>query len=426
MSTVYFVSSRANSREKNLTKYRRLLARLDLSRVVSEGDLVAIKVSFGEHGNMTYVRPQYARVVVDEVKRLGGRPFLTDSNTLYVGGRENARDHAIIALENGFGYEVTGAPIVIADGLLGFDYRTVPVQGEHFQEAKVASVALDADAIIALSHFKGHMVCGFGGALKNLGMGFGSRSGKRMMHSDLKPVIVQALCDSCARCIQWCPEDAITMVEGLRGKKVASIDKDKCIGCSECIATCATGSIRLEMNPPTRAVPESARYYMDKLKARVPDKTRKTIKRIIKGKVTDEAMRQQLLKVGDPSIVQQKTVEYAAASLHGKEGKFAAINFIIDVTPDCDCIGWSDNPIVPNIGITASLDPVAIDAASLDLVNQAQGNTMSALSAEDLSSDNKFGSVHKGIDPTAQLVHGHKIGFGSIEYKLVNLDRQQK
>ncbi|MHB8858962.1 MAG: DUF362 domain-containing protein [Thermoleophilia bacterium] len=378
MSKVYFISSRADSRERNLTKYHRLLKKLDLGHVVRENDLVAIKLSFGERGNLTYLRPQYVRVVVDEVKRLGGRPFLTDANTLYAGGRQNSCEHMITALENGFGYEVTGAPIVIAGGLLGFDYRTMPVSGEHFMEAKVVPEAADADAIISLAHFKGHMICGFGGALKNLGMGFGARAGKQMMHSDVHPEVMAAKCDGCARCFKWCPEEAISMVPGDEGqkRKLAQIDDEACIGCGECAATCFTGAIGISWK-------------------------------------------------SDPAIVQQKMVEFAAAALTEKEGRFAALNFILDVTPDCDCLGWSDNPIVPNIGIAASFDPVSIDAASLDLVNQAQGNAMSALTGEGLTSSDKFGSVHHGIDATAQLAHGEKIGLGQRGYELVTLDKDE-
>ncbi|MHB1325421.1 MAG: DUF362 domain-containing protein [Thermoleophilia bacterium] len=378
MSKVYFISSRADSRERNLTKYHRLLKNIDLGRIVSDGDLVAIKTSFGEQGNVTYLRPQYVRVVVEEVKRLGGRPFLTDANTLYAGGRQNSRDHMITALENGFGYEVTGAPIVIAGGLLGFDYRTVPVNGDHFSEAKIAPAALDADAIISVAHFKGHMICGFGGALKNLGMGFGARAGKQMMHSDVHPEVAADRCDGCARCYKWCPEKAIMMTAGAEGQahKVAQIDDEACIGCGECVATCFTGAISISWK-------------------------------------------------SDPAIVQQKMVEYAAAALHDKQGKFAALNFIIDVTPDCDCIGWSDNAIVPNIGIAASLDPVSIDAASLDLVNQVQGSAMSALDEAGMASPDKFGSVHKGIDATAQIRHGAKIGLGESNYDLVSLDKDK-
>lgn len=378
MSKVYFISSRANSRERNLTKYRRLLKNLDLGRIIGERDLVAIKTSFGERGNLTYLRPQYVRVIVDEVKRLGGRPFLTDANTLYAGGRQNSCDHVVTAIENGFGYEVTGAPIVISGGLLGFDYRTVPVNGEHFTEAKIAPAALDADAIISVAHFKGHMICGFGGALKNLGMGFGARAGKQMMHSDVHPEVQDATCDGCARCYKWCPEKAISLVAGPADKKhkVAWVDDEACIGCGECVATCFTGAIGISWK-------------------------------------------------SDPAIVQQKLAEYAAAALHEKKGKFAAINFIIDVTPDCDCLGWSDNAIVPNIGIAASYDPVAVDAASLDLVNRARGSAMSALDEAGITSDNKFGSVHHGIDPTAQLVHGEKIGLGERAYELISLDKSE-
>jgi uncharacterized Fe-S center protein len=378
MSKVFFISSRADSRERNLTKYQRLLKNLDLGQVVKERDLVAIKTSFGEHGNLTYLRPQYHRVVVDEVRRLGGRPFLTDANTLYAGSRWNSRDHMITALENGFGYEVTGAPIVISGGLLGFDYRTVPVRGEHFSEAKIVPEALDADAIISIAHFKGHMICGFGGALKNLGMGFGSRAGKQMMHSDIHPQVDVSRCDGCARCYKWCPENAISMVEGPEeiSHKIAMINDEACIGCGECVATCFTGAIGISWK-------------------------------------------------GDPAIVQQKMAEYAAAALHEKGGRFAAINFIIDVTPDCDCLGWSDNAIVPNIGIAASSDPVAVDTASLDLVNQARGSSMSALDEAGITGNNKFGSIHNGIDPTAQLVHGEKIGLGQRDYELVSLDKDE-
>jgi hypothetical protein len=377
MSKVFFITSRADSKDRNLTKYHRLLKNLDLGRVIASDDLVAIKTSFGERGNLTYLRPQYVRVVVDEVKRLGGRPFLTDANTLYAGGRQNSRDHLITAMENGFGPEVTGAPIVIADGLKGRDYRSVPVAGDHFQEAKIASAALDADAIISLAHFKGHMICGFGGAIKNMGMGFGARPGKQMMHSDVHPEVNADQCDGCARCRKWCPEKTIQMVPGPEeGTKVALVDPECCIGCGECVATCYTGALAISWQ-------------------------------------------------SDPAIVQQKTAEYMAGALTDKEGKFAAINFLLSVTPDCDCLGWSDNAIVPDIGIAASTDPVAIDAASLDLVNQALGIAASVLPESARQGQDKFASIHSGIDPRAQLVHAEKMGLGSRDYKLISLDKQE-
>ncbi|MBE0428823.1 MAG: DUF362 domain-containing protein [Thermoleophilia bacterium] len=376
LSKVFFIDSRADSRERNISKYRQLISRLGLKSIISEGDLVAVKVSFGERGNLTYLRPQYVRPVVDEIIRLGGRPFLTDSNTLYAGGRTNSRDHAITAMENGFGYAVTGAPVVIAGGLLGIDYRTVPVAGEHFQEAKIVPEALDADVIISLAHFKGHMICGFGGALKNLGMGFGSRAGKQMMHSDVRPEVDPPQCDACGRCRKWCPEAAISMVAGgvpeQPGLKAALIDSEACAGCGECVTVCSPGAIAINWQ-------------------------------------------------SDASIVQQKMAEYAAAALTGKLDRFAAINFVLDVTPDCDCLGWSDRPIVPNIGILASTDPVAVDAASLDLVSQAAGIRGSALPEAHLDSRDKFGSIHEGIDSTAQLTHANKLGIGTDRYELAPL-----
>ncbi len=378
MSRVYFISSRADSRERNLTKYQRLLKKLDLKQIIDKDDLVAVKTSFGERGNLNYLRPQYVRVVIDEIKRLGGRPFLTDANTLYAGGRQNSRDHLITAIENGFGYNVTGAPAIIADGLLGHDYRSVAINGKHFQEVKIASVPLDADVIVSLAHFKGHMVCGFGGTIKNLGMGFGARSGKQMMHSDVHPEVRAEQCDGCARCRKWCPESAISLVVGPEpaGHKVAFIDDVACIGCGECVATCFTGAIGIVWQ-------------------------------------------------SDPAIVQEKTAEYMAGVLAGKEGKFAAIDYIIGVTPDCDCLGWNDNAIVPDIGIAASLDPVATDAAALDLVNEAAGVAGTALPAAARSGKDKFSSIHQGIDPTAQLRHAQWLGLGALAYDLINLDKAE-
>lgn len=378
---VYFISSRADSKERNVKKYRRLLKGLDLGKIIDKDDLVAIKTSFGEQGNLTFLRPQYVRIVVDEVKALGGRPFLTDSNTLYAGGRQNSRDHHITAIENGFTFSVTGAPVVIADGLRGRDFRTVPVEGEHFQEAKIAALALDTDVIISLAHFKGHMVCGFGGAIKNLGMGFGSRSGKQMMHSDILPEVKQDQCTACALCIKWCPENAIALVPHTSEQmdapdKVALIDPETCIGCGECVATCYEGAIDINWK-------------------------------------------------SDTAIVQQKMAEYATAAISETRDKFAAVNHVIDVTPDCDCLGWSDNAIVPNIGMVASFDPVAADAAALDLINEATGISTSALPAESARSRDKFGSIHKGIEPAAQLIHAEKLGLGSTDYELVPLDKER-
>ncbi len=377
MSKVYFISSRADSRERNLTKYQRLLKNLDLKQIVNKDDLVAVKTSFGERGNLNYLRPQYVRVVIDEIKRLGGRPFLTDANTLYAGGRQNSRDHLITAIKNGFGYSVTGAPAIIADGLLGHDYRTIPIKGKHFQEVKIASAPLDADAIISLAHFKGHMVCGFGGTIKNMGMGFGARPGKQMMHSGVHPEVNAEQCDGCARCRKWCPEKAISLVEDPESvdRKVALIDDEACIGCGECVATCFTGAIGI-------------------------------------------------IWESDPAIVQEKTAEYMAGVLAGKQGKFAAIDYIIGVSPDCDCLGWNDNAIVPDVGIAASLDPVAADAAALDLVNQAAGIAGSALPADGIEGGDKFSSIHHGIDPTAQLRHAELLGLGTRDYELVKLDKK--
>lgn len=378
MSRVYFISSRADNRNRNLDKYRRLLKRLNLRRIVREGDLVAIKLSFGEEGNVAMLRPQYVKVVVDEVRRLGGRPFLTDGNTLYAGGRQNSCDHLVTAMRNGYSYSTVGAPLVMADGLLGLDYRLVPVEGKHFEEVKIGTAALDADAIISLTHFKGHMIFGFGGAIKNIGMGFGARPGKQMMHSGIHPTVKPDACDGCRLCVRWCPEDAIEMVPDPGGRKikVALINDELCTGCGECVATCFPGAI-------------------------------------------------DIVWKSDPAIVQEKTAEYVAGVLAEKKGRFAAINHVIDVTPDCDCLGWSDNAIVPDIGFVAATDPVAVDAAALDLVNAARGIAGSALPDNRLTSKNKFGHIHKDVDYRAQLVHAERLGLGSMKYELVSLEKKK-
>lgn len=362
---VFFTDMRARQGLNMLDKLERLFDAAGLGEIISPGDLVALKVHFGERGNTGYVRPQFIRRVVDKVKARGGKPFLTDANTLYVGSRANAVDHIQTAIENGFDFAVVGAPIVIADGLTGKDYRHVEINGKHFREVKIGTAVLDADAIIAITHFKGHEMTGFGGTLKNLGMGLGSRSGKQQMHSDVKPQIDQEKCIGCEKCQEWCPGAAIYT----EGEK-SVIDKEKCIGCGECTVTC-----------PVRAI----------------------------------AIRWET----KPDVIQEKIVEYTMGVLKGKEGKAGFITFLTNVTPDCDCCSWSDAPVVADIGILASKDPVALDQACVDLVMQARGNPASALGRDDV--EDKFRALHPDIDWRVQLEYGEKMGLGTREYKLIKV-----
>jgi len=366
-SNVYFMDMRSKGGSGLLTKLERLMDRAGFADLVEKNDLTAVKLHFGERGNLAYIRPQYIRRIVDKLKDFGAKPFLTDANTLYAGSRSNAVDHLETAVENGFDYAVAGAPLVIADGLNGKDYISVPVNLKHFSEVKIGSAAVHADAIIAITHFKGHEATGFGGVIKNLGMGLGSRAGKQMQHSDILPNVNQEKCTGCTRCTKWCPASAIEMENNK-----AVISHEKCIGCGECTVTCNFRAIGI--NWKTTA-----------------------------------------------DIIQEKMIEYTAGVLKGKEGKAGFITFITQVSPDCDCCSWNDQPIVGDIGILAAKDPIAIDQAAVDLINQAKGIYGSRL-GDEVDSRDKFRVIHPGVDWSVQLSYGQEIGLGTREYNLIKVE----
>ena len=349
---VYFADTKAAPGSSLLAKTEQLFDKAGFAGFINQRDLVALKVHFGERGNTAFLPPIYVRRVVECVKRAGGRPFLTDANTLYTGGRSNAVSHLTTALQNGFSYATVNAPVIIADGLNGKDYSEVKVGLKHFAEVRIASAAAQADGLIALSHFKGHEMTGFGGAIKNIGMGLGCRSGKQQMHADVKPIVDAERCQACGKCKLWCPTGAITVV----GER-AVIDLKKCQGCGECIVTCPEQAIAVNWGE-------------------------------------------------DSAKIQEKIAEYAFGAVKNKEDKRGFINFIMNVTPDCDCWGYSDAALLPDIGIAASTDPVALDQASIDLVNKVAGRDV-------------FRSVHPEIDWTVQLSHAESIGLGKREYKLI-------
>lgn len=352
-----------------MEKVVKLMDMSGFDNVISDGDLVAVKIHFGERGNTAYIHPVVVRAVIDRIKEYGGKPFLTDSNTLYVGSRSNAVDHLTTAILNGFDYAVVGAPLIIADGLRGRDYVTVKIGLKHFKEVKIASAAHHSDALIALSHFKGHEITGFGGALKNLGMGLGSPSGKQMMHSDVLPEIDVDICTGCGKCLKWCPSGAIEVGAAGAALNRASINPSLCIGCGECTVVCPNRSISINW------------------------------------KTT-------------PDTIQEKIAEYAFGLIGDKQGKTGFVNFLTDISPDCDCYDWSDAPLVGDIGFLSSRDPVAIDQASIDLFNQTPGLLGSRLDGGSLDSEDKFKELH-GFDWHHQLEYGEKVGLGTREYELV-------
>ena len=200
VSKVYYTNMRTTLTENLLQKLARLVKRAGMTDIDFSNKYTAIKIHFGEPGNLAYLRPNYSKVLADLVKTQGGKVFLTDCNTLYVGRRKNALDHLDAAYENGYNPFATGCHVIIADGLKGTDEVLVPIDGEYVKEAKIGRALMDADIVISLTHFKGHEATGFGGALKNIGMGGGSRAGKMEMHSAGKPFVNQEVCIGCASC----------------------------------------------------------------------------------------------------------------------------------------------------------------------------------------------------------------------------------
>lgn len=364
---VYFTPVRTAMKRSLVARAGALLERAGLRDAVSEGDLVAVKLHFGEAGNTGFVHPVFVREVVQRVKAAGGKPFLTDANTLYRGERANAVDHIACALHNGFSYATVEAPIVIADGLDGRDAVEVPVEGTHFQSVRIGSAAMHADAMVVVTHVKGHEAAGFGGALKNVGMGLGCRSAKQRMHADFRPEVEPAKCRSCGRCVRWCPVGAIA----LGPDRVAVVDYALCYGCGECVAACPYGAIATQW------------------------------------KTTPEAL-------------QEKIVEHAAGALAGKHGKVVYLSFVTNVSPDCDCWHFSDASVVPDIGVLASDDIVAIDQAAYDLVTAAPG-LPGTRGAELGEGDDKFARI-TGVDGTHAMRYAETLGLGTREYELVTVE----
>ncbi len=367
---VYFTDLRVKNGDNLQKKLERLIKKAGIGQIDFQNHFAAIKIHFGEPGNLAYLRPNYAKTVADVVKELGGKPFLTDCNTLYVGGRKNALDHIDSAYLNGFTPFSTGCHVIIADGLKGTDEALVPVEGgEYVKEAKIGQAIMDADIVITLNHFKGHEATGFGGALKNIGMGCGSRAGKMEMHSAGKPYVDQELCIGCGKCTNICAHDAAVV----RDKK-ASIDHNKCVGCGRCIGVC----------PRDAVLPAS-----------------------------DESF----------DILNYKIAEYSKAVLDGRPSFH--ISLVIDVSPFCDCHAENDAPIVPDIGMFASFDPVALDVACADAVNRqkpfADSLLGEACAKEGHAHRDHFGMVSPNTNWKSCIEHAQKLGIGTSEYELIEV-----
>ena len=367
-SKVYFADLRADVHENLQQKLTRLMKTAGMGDIDFQDKFVAIKLHFGEPGNLAFLRPNWARTVADFVKERGGKPFLTDCNTLYVGGRKNALDHMDSAMLNGFNPMTTGCQIIIGDGLKGSDEVEVPVVGgEYVKNAKIGRAVMDADVFISLTHFKGHEEAGFGGCLKNIGMGCGSRAGKMEQHNAGKPHVAQKHCIGCGQCRKICAHGALIIENGK-----AHIDHDRCVGCGRCIAVCPKNAVQINWDETT-------------------------------------------------INLNRKIAEYTKAVVDGRP--CFHISLVIDVSPNCDCRPENDMAIVPNVGMFASFDPVALDMACVDAVNAQtplRGSAADDAHAKAHVHDH-FQRLHPDTNWRSCLEHGEKIGIGSREYELIKI-----
>ncbi len=327
----------------------------ELANCFRQNDLSALKLHVGEPGRRTFVPPSYAAALVRLMKERGVTPFLTDTAVLYRSRRDNGPGHALVAHEHGFTIDAVGAPFVPADGLQGSAEVEVQVNGRQFDTVAIASAIVQARSMLVLTHATGHLGTGLGGALKNLGMGCSSRKGKLRQHHGQHPRIDPDACVACGTCAEWCPPDAITV------EKHASIDKSLCIGCGECVATCREGAVEFDWS------------------------------------IAGERL-------------QERIVDHAAAVVRDKPGRIAYVTVLVNVTADCDCLALQQEPLLEDIGVLASLDPVAIDRATLDLIREKAGRTLESMS-------------YPGRDGSLQLAFAEQMGLGTTRYELVRVDQ---
>jgi len=353
-SKVYFIPhKRSESSQAVRTKLSKILkssgAFKELYSKSKDKTLIAVKIHAGEEGNTSYIQSDYIKHLPDELRKAGFNPFLTDTNVLYHGRRMNSVDHLNIFRKHGF--HKLNLPIIISDGLMGNDYIEVEVSGKYFKSVKVAKAIYEVDTIISIAHLTGHMLTGFGAAIKNIGMGCASRVGKYEQHCSINPNIEAKICEKCGVCFDICPASAIVKKDD---KFV--IDEDACIGCAQCINVCRISAINITW---------------------------------------DE----------DSTQLQERMVEYTHGILKNKESFF--INFASFITKDCDCMNYDQRQEISDVGILASFDPVALDKASVDLVNEQEGMDV-------------FKSFWPDTNYNIQLDYASKLGLGSVDYELIS------
>lgn len=369
---VYFTNFRTPMNgDSIIIKLQKMIKKAGIDQLDMNGKFVAVKMHFGELGNLSFLRPNYARAVVDVVKELGGKPYLTDCNTMYPGSRKNALEHLECAWQNGFSPLSVGCPILIGDGLRGTDDMAVPVKGgEYVKEAKIGRAVMDADVFISLTHFKGHEETGFGGTIKNIGMGCGSRAGKAEQHSDGIPTVSVRKCIGCRRCQKECANNGLVFNAE---KKRMTVDANSCVGCGRCLGACNFDAISFR---------------------------------------NDNAN----------AVLNCKMAEYAKAVVDGRPNFH--ISLVMDVSPNCDCHSENDSPILPDIGMFASFDPLALDQACVDACLAAEPLPNSQLTDNMMRPDfvdhhDHFTNSTPESEWQSCLEHAEKIGLGSREYELI-------
>ena len=369
---VYFTNFRTVAFGDGLpTKLKKLIKKAGIGQIDMDGKFAAIKMHFGELGNISYLRPNYAKAVADVVKELGGKPFLTDCNTMYPGSRKNALEHLQCAWENGFTPLTVGCPVLIGDGLKGTDDIAVPVAGgEYVKEARIGRTIMDADVFISLTHFKGHEMTGFGGVIKNIGMGCGSRAGKTDQHSSGKARIKESRCRGCRTCERECANQGL---EFDADNKKMTVNQDNCVGCGRCLGSCNFDAISFK---------------------------------------NDAAV----------ELLNRRMAEYTKAVVDGRP--CFHISLVVDVSPNCDCHGENDVPILPNLGMFASFDPLALDQACVDACLKAKPIPGSQLFENMAKPDfvdhhDHFTNNRPETEWRSCMDHAEKIGLGSRDYELV-------
>jgi uncharacterized Fe-S center protein len=333
-----------------------------VANVISAGGSVAVKLHMGEYGGSAYLRPPIVRRVCDLIKEAGGKPFVTDTTTLYSAGRFTASQYLATAARNGFTEDSLGAPVVIADGEKGYDGEFVDIPSRvsdcSLDKIKIAKEILQADSMIVLTHFKGHELSGFGGSIKNVAMGCVTKESKAAQHRVNRGVIELSKCTGCGKCIEGCVFEALSLLD----EKMVR-DDEKCLNCNNCLYICPEGVFSL---PPQAK--ERFQVYL---------------------------------------------AHAAAGVLSRFQSRVAFINLVQDVTPLCDCVTPSGLPVVPDIGILASIDVVAIDKASLDLIAQSKPlGKFAGINSADI-----LGKIHS-TDSLIQIRTAQELGLGSMEYQL--------